>query len=335
MQTVTSRDTFTTTHLRFTVRVVTPLALDEHSGASLRGNFFNAIWHRFCQNHEAPSCAACSLHTLCPVSALAAPLREDNHWGHDLPRPYLIDPPEGGARLYQPGEHFSFGITLIGSIIQYLPYLILSIAQQEQEGLGQRLPENRGQRGRYKVERIESYHPFCGQSQAIYAEGRAMVDVPALSITREECEERARHLNPEQITLRFLTHTRLVDGERLVKRASFRPLFQRLLERYLALERAYGNQQHLLSDDERRALVQQAETIQCISDQTMWNELSSYSNRQKRSTPLSGLLGTATFRGDLQPYLKYLVLGELVHIGKNIVKGCGKYHIVEGTSDNV
>jgi hypothetical protein len=232
--------------------------------------------------------------------------------------------------MYRPDERFSFGITLIGSIVQYLPYLILSITQQEQEGLGQRLPENRGQRGRYKVECIESYHPFSGQCQTIYAEGKARVDVPALSITHEECEERARHLNPEQLTLRFLTHTRLVDGERLVKRAAFRPLFQRLLERYLALERTYGSQQRLLSDDERRSLVQQAETIQCTSDQTTWHELTSYSNRQKRSTPLSGLLGTATFQGDLQPYLTYLVLGELVHIGKNIVKGCGKYHIIEG-----
>lgn len=325
----TSLSTFTTTHLRFTVRVVTPLALDEYSGASLRGNLFNAIWHRFCQNREAPSCAACPLHTLCPVSALVAPLREENQWGHDIPRPYVIDPPESGARRYQPGERFSFGITLIGTIVQYLPYLILSLAQQEQEGLGQRLAENRGQRGRYIVERIETYHPLSGLRQAIYTEGRARVDVPALSITREECEERARRLNPEQITLRFLTPMRLVDSEHLVKRAFFRPLFQRLLERCLSLERSYGSPEHPLSDEERRALIQQAETIQCISDQTRWHELTSYSNRQKRSTPLSGLLGTATFQGDLRPYLTYLVLGELVHVGKNIVKGCGKYQIVE------
>jgi hypothetical protein len=329
MQSLAAHATFTTTHLRFTVRAITPLALDEYSGAALRGNFFNAILRGFCQNRDAPICATCPLHTLCPVSAIVAPLREDSQWGHDIPRPYVIDPPTGGARRYQPGEHFSFGMTLIGSIVQYLPYLILSVPHQEREGVGLRLPENRGQRGRYRVESIESYHPFTGERQTIYAEGRARVDVPALSITRQECEERAQHLNPERITLRFLSHMRLVDREHLVRRASFRPLFQRLLERCIALERTYGSQEQLLSDDERSMLIQQAETVQCIDDQTHWEELTSYSNRQKRSTPLSGLIGSATFQGDLRPYLPYLVLGELIHVGKNIVKGAGKYNIEE------
>lgn len=329
MQPLTSQDTFTTTHLRFTVRATTPLALDEYSGAALRGNFFNAILHGFCHNLAAPTCATCSLHTLCPVSAIVAPLREESQWGHDIPRPYVIDPPAAGARYYQPGECFSFGMTLIGSIVQYLPYLILSVPRQEQEGVGLRLTENHGQRGRYQVENIESYHPFTKERQTIYAEGRARVDVPALSVTRQACEERAQQLNPERITLRFLTHMRLVDREHLVRRISFRPLFQRLLERSLALERTYGCLEQLMPDEERRALAHQAETVQCIDDQTYWEELTSYSNRQKRSTPLSGLLGTATFEGDLRPYLPYLVLGELIHVGKNIVKGCGKYTIEE------
>jgi hypothetical protein len=330
MQAMTPIGTFSTTHLQFTVRVVTSLELDEYSGAALRGSFFNAIWRRFCQNHEAPSCAACPLHTLCPVSAIVAPLREDNIWGHDIPRPYVIDPPTmGETRRYQAGERFSFGMTLIGNIVQYLPYIILSIAQLEREGLGRRLDENRGQRGRYQVECVENYHPFTGQRQTIYAEGRARVDVPAISISGEECAERACHLNPGRITLRFLTHTRLVDHEHLVRRATFRPLFQRLIERCMALERVYGSQESLLPDEERRELVQQAESVQCILDQTHWDELTGYSNRQKRPTQLSGLLGTATFQGDLQPYLKYLVLGELIHVGKNIVKGSGKYRIEE------
>jgi hypothetical protein len=328
MKTVTPTSTFTATCLRFTVRAITPLELDEHSGASLRGNFFNAIWQGFCQNHKAPSCAVCPLHTICPVSAIIAPLREDNIWGHDIPRPYVIDPPMG-RRRYQPEECFSFGMTFIGTSIQYLPYIMLSIGQLEQKGLGRRLADNRGQRGCFQVECIESYHPFTSQSQTIYAEGRAKVDVPALSITGEECEERARHLNREQITLHFLTHMRLVDREHLVKRASFRPLFQRLLERCLALERTYGSQENLLADGERRALLQQAEAVQCIHDQTWWEELTSYSSYRKRGTPLSGWLGTATFQGDLQPFLKFLVLGELVHAGKNIVKGCGRYTIEE------
>ena len=104
----------TTTHLTFTVQAVTPLQLDEFSGASLRGNFFNAVWRRFCTNKSSPSCAACPIHDSCPVSTLVAPLREESARGQDIPRPYVIIPPQEGERYYQVGEQFSFGMTLIG-----------------------------------------------------------------------------------------------------------------------------------------------------------------------------------------------------------------------------
>lgn len=73
--------TLTTTHLLFTVKAVTPLELDAYSGAALRGGFFNAIWYRFCTNKDAPVCSECPLHESCPVSALVAPLREDDTGG--------------------------------------------------------------------------------------------------------------------------------------------------------------------------------------------------------------------------------------------------------------
>src|SRR5450631_3820777 len=89
-----------TTHLEFTVKTITPLELDEYSGAALRGNFFNAIWQRFCTNKSALTCAACPLHSTCPVSTLVAPLREEDARGQDIPRPYIIVPPHDGARYY-------------------------------------------------------------------------------------------------------------------------------------------------------------------------------------------------------------------------------------------
>jgi len=90
-----------THHFLFTTEVVSPLELDEHSGAALRGNFFDAVWTRFCNNKAAPTCADCPLHSMCPVSTLVAPLREENERGRDIPRPYVILPPFG-ARHYEP-----------------------------------------------------------------------------------------------------------------------------------------------------------------------------------------------------------------------------------------
>ena len=321
----------TTTHLWFTVRAATALELDVYSGAALRGSFFNAIWERFCTNKVAPTCAQCPLHATCPVSAIVAPLREDNSWGQDIPRPYVILPPLEGAHHYQPGEHFSFGMTLIGDIIQLLPYIMLSITQLEAEGLGHRLPQNAGQRGRLHVEQIEVYHPWTEQRQTIYRAGDTLVNRPIVSVDIQDCLQRAEQLNPEQITLDFITPLRLIDREHLVRQPILRPLLQRLLERYLALEHHYGNADLALSRGDRDTLLHQAEAITCSADRTRWQELSSYSNRQKRATPIGGLIGQATFTGPLAPLLPLLTIGELIHVGKNAVKGNGHYRIRAAT----
>ena len=241
MQALFRSATLTTTHLWFTVRATTVLELDAYSGASLRGSFFNAIWYRFCTNKSAPSCGKCPLHEACPVSAIVAPLREESASGQDIPRPYVIIPPLEGERRYQPEEQFAFGITFFGNIIQLLPYIMLSLSELEAEGLGRRLDENGGQRGRFHVERVEVYHPWTDERQTIYAEGSTRVNSSIISVRIEECLQRAETISQEKLTLKFITPLRLVDHEHLVKTAYLRPLIQRLLERYMTLEQYYGN----------------------------------------------------------------------------------------------
>ncbi len=322
-----------TYHLLFTTVVVRPLELDDHSGAALRGNLFESVWQRFCTNKLANTCAECPLHTMCPVSALVAPLREERPRGRDVPRPYIILPPLGDARRYEPGETFAFGLTLFGTIIELLPYIVLSLNTLEASGLGRKLPENRGQRGTFKIQCIESYHPITGERQALYQAGKAVTQAPTLAVTPEDIARRAATLAPKRVTLDFLTPTRLVDREQLVRSAAFRPLVLRLLERRFALEVTYGelregeemarSPHELYADD----LVRLATDIVCTRDDTMWEEVQSYSNRQHRFTPISGFHGKATFSGDMAPFADLLVWGELIHVGKNVVKGNGWYKI--------
>ena len=131
-----------THHFLFTAEVVTPLELDDHSGSALRGMLFDAVWKRFCTNKISPTCADCPLHTVCPVSAIVAPLREEHVRGRDIPRPYIILPPLGEARKYAPGDLLLFGLTLFGSIVELLPYIILSIGAVETYGLGLKCQQN-------------------------------------------------------------------------------------------------------------------------------------------------------------------------------------------------
>ena len=74
-----------------------------------------------------------------------------------------------------------------------------------------------------------------------------------------------------------------------------------------------------------------------MADRTRWVEVRSYSARQGRLTPISGLVGPATIDGDLAALRAVLVWGELVRVGKNAVTGAGWYRIVQAgdTGDEV
>src|SRR5947209_8017650 len=235
-------DGLVTHHLLFTAEVVMPLELDDHSGAALRGSFFEAVWGRFCTNKTAATCADCPLHTMCPVSALVAPLREENPRGRDIPRPYVVIPPQGQGQRYEVGSQLTFGLTLFGSIVELLPYIMLSAHGLEENGIGRKLRENKGQRGRYTIKQVESCHPFNSQREVIYQVGRPLVDAPTIVVTATDIAARAEILSTELLALDFLTPTRLTDREKLVHQPAFRPLVQRLSERLAALTETYGSQ---------------------------------------------------------------------------------------------
>jgi len=317
-----------THHLLFIAQVVTPLMLDEHSGSALRGNLFQAVWERFCTNKASANCADCPLHTTCAVSALVAPLREEHIRGRDIPRPYIILPPLGEIRRYEPGETLQFGITLFGSIIQFLPYLMLSINMLEAAGLGACLADNLGRRGRFRIITVENYNPISGERHNLYAKGEQLFHMPTVAVTDDDIRKRAESLPDDHVTLTFLTPTRIIEREHLLQRASFAPIIHRLLERLMALEEAYGDGEGAsMTREELRSLVEQAEQIECIEDHTQWADVKSYSSRQKRFTPIGGLIGKATFAGNLASLREYLLWGQLIHIGKSCVKGDGWYRI--------
>ncbi len=317
-----------THHFLFVAQVITPLELDDHSGSALRGMFFDAVWKRFCTNKASPTCADCPLHPLCPVSALVAPLREENARGRDIPRPYIVLPPLGKARRYEPGQELLFGITLFGNIVQLFPYIVLSLPLLESSGLGKRVTEGGKQRGRFQIKRIDAYHPLSKERRTIYQADHRLVDTPALSVTADEVRAKAATLATDTLTLHFLTPTRLVEQAHPLRKMAFRPLIWRLFDRLTALQGEYGDSSNGESiTGDLYQMLDLAESVRCIEDATAWEEVQSYSHRQRSFSPIGGLCGRVTFAGDLAPFRELLIWGELIHVGKNCVKGNGWYTI--------
>jgi hypothetical protein len=262
-------------HLRFTLKIETPLELDEHQGAALRGMLFNALRGPtrnpalgFCTQRHLTTCADCALVAVCPVASLVATLNPQAERGRDVPRPYAIVPPLTGQTRYRPGETFTFGLTLFGQALSLFPYVVMALNQAGPGGLGKKLPQperpDRYQRGRFSLHSAQAVNLLTGEIQEVLQANNPQVQQPVLPVTEAQVMEYSQHLLSHpiksslngqnsglvgqagltdglvQLTLHFKTPTRIIADKKLLKTPQLSPIFHRLLDRLAALSREFG-----------------------------------------------------------------------------------------------
>jgi CRISPR-associated endoribonuclease Cas6 len=329
---------FTVYCLEVVIEAATPLALDRYCGSALRGAFFRALWERFCTNRESPTCEECPLVTACPVTSLLAPLRDEAPRGRNVPRPYIITAPyrgEGETNYYKPGETFTFGLALIGNIAKLYPYVVRAFQVMEQNNLGHPLTELRGRRGKILIREIRSHHPITDERQILWQQGEKRPEPLQLCVTSDDIASRAKQLPTDHLTIDFLSPTRLIANEHVLTRPHFSTLVMRLAQRLEEIQQEYGSpmpgtnegNEEISGREWYLSLKEKATHVQLEHDETQWADVQSYSARQKRSTPIGGIVGRASFVGDVSQFRELLTWGEILHVGKNIVKGGGTYRI--------
>lgn len=238
--------------------------------------------------------------------------------------------------MLQPGDCLAFDVTLLGTAIDYFHRAMLSLPIVETGGVGSRLRCLGGRRGRAHIQKVEALGLGESVQESLYERDRRVVRRPTVHITAEAVTRQAEQLATDRLTLEFLTPTRLkADGQWLTQ-PEFRPLILRLAERLEALEEAYGDDDGLGSQETRQINSQRydslgalASQVRMVAQQTVWIDLSSYSRRQSKVTPIGGFVGEATYEGELTDLREMLVWGEVCHVGKNTVKGDGCYRIVQ------
>ena len=337
---------FTAHRLRFVTEVQSTIELNEHQGSAIRGSLFHAMRRRFCGNRKADECAACPLVAACPVATLVSTLKPGSVRGRDVPRPFTVQPPlpgEGGhpvederGRLffrYRQGERFEFGLTLYAQALQLFPYVVLTAKTFEEGGIGRRVERDDGRwrRGVLTIREVWAENPLTGERQPVIESGDDMVQIPDAPITHAQvCKFASMQVGKSasgRVAIRFLTPTRIIERGRLLKPHQFRfkPLFQRLLDRLEALSRDFSDTK---LEVDFPALVKAAEGVRVVDNRLWWEELRSYSTRQRKDTPTSGLLGTVELEADdWRPFLRWLVWGQFVHVGKDATKGNGWYEL--------
>ncbi len=359
---------FTAHRLIFMTTAQEVIELNEHQGSALRGALFHALRHRFCAFARQPEaeCGSCALAQTCPVAQLVSTLNPEHARGQDRPRPFTVQPPiaEGGWHVadaspitmghyweredgsgvfrYEPGETLVFGLTLYAHAMQWFPYVVLALQEFESDGLGRKVEQydGRWRRGRLSVREVWAENPLTGERQPVLRQGERMVKVPDVPVTHEQIlaqhERGWTRAEPAtdrvQLTIRFLTPTRLIERGHLLKPETFafRPFLQRLLERLEALSEAFCDTPLQVDFP---ALLAAAEGVRVVDNRLGWEDVRSYSTRRRAESPIGGLVGRVTLAAeDWTPFLPWLLWGQFTHVGKDAVKGNGWYEVKVGES---
>lgn len=321
-------------HIRFTVRAETPIAFHGFKGSALRGAFAGTLRRAFCP--EAQRQPVDPLHkAICPACQLLDAEQASRQYG-DIRRPYAIRPPLDGKQNYLPGELLHFDVVLFGDKLTYFPYLIMTVQRMGAEaGVGRR--DQSGQRGRFSIQRVEAINPLTGELQLLLEAGDSMVRLPALPITHAQVLTAAGRLltaleqQNKCLTVHCRTPMRLMSGGQKVETAEFFPLAKQAVLRVLDLsaQHAGARPDIRLKED----IYPFADRVMLVKDETHWWDLKGYSGRLERRQVLGGLMGRAVYRTEeWQPLLPWLMWGQIVQVGKNIVKGCGIYQLEAGAA---
>jgi hypothetical protein len=340
----------TLSHLRLTIVPEQTLHLPaQNKGNSLRGGFGTAFRRLVCVDMSW-ECATCTLRYQCPYTQVFNPFIPPDApqftGNQNIPRPFVFKPPLTEQTAYRPDEPLVFDLVLVGEAIDYLPYFIVAFRELGASGFGLN-------RVRVRLERVEAV-AADGTLGRVYEADTNVVRPPAPmelpvantltpTLSRSEREfdpapsqgEGELHSLPRSereldLALQFLTPTALKAGSgvgregEMVRRPAFHHVLKRLRDRVNALATFYGGGP---LDLDFKALGEAAERIETARDDTHWVDRERFSGRRGVRHDLSGFAGTLTVRGDLDPFLPLLRLGEYVHVGKNAVFGNGWYEV--------
>lgn len=127
-----------------------------------------------------------------------------------------------------------------------------------------------------------------------------------------------------QVSLRFLTPTRLKQQSKITHAPTFRDLCAALLRRLSQLVLVHGNGQWKVDE---AALLSQAEQVTTQQSDLKPITWARFSSRQQQSIRMGGVVGEITFQGPLQPFLSLLWAGQWLHIGRGSTFGNGQYQV--------
>ncbi|MFM9971989.1 MAG: CRISPR system precrRNA processing endoribonuclease RAMP protein Cas6 [Burkholderiales bacterium] len=298
---------------RFTFRAEDNIQLPQYAGSLLRGQFGAALRRAACIT-GLKHCPACPLFRTCAYPAIfetPAPAQHALQKFSHVPNPYVIEPPPFGTRDIAAGAPLSFNVVLIGRALGQLPLIVYALQRALSDGLGK-------QRAKAHLETVqwedgEALVPVWDVERGRVLEHQPGLAVPAI----EDCAAVTLHIHTP---LRLQHQGKPLGANQLSPRA----LITTLLRRASLLFELHADLPGALADPHE--LATRAEQLHDKRD-LRWLDWTRYSSHQHQEMTLGGVVGTWQLQGDLGTLLRWLWLGQWLHVGKSAVMGMGGYRL--------
>ncbi len=307
-------DDFTFVPLSFCLVAEENLKLPSFKGATLRGRLGYMLKRLTCSVPKG-SCRECVLNSRCVYGRVFEPnpsLPSKRY--ASVPRPFALFASPDDFR----GKSLIFNLTLIGDAAQDLPYFVYAFDILGKEGLG-------GSKSKFDLEWVKLVRPGR-EDLSVYNSQTEALSLNCPPVTWADCMEGINSSSAHKATLLFHSPLRIKEKGDLMVDFSFPTFISRLKERIELLSHLYCGAPFPQEDEETDPL---ATKVVVEKSSLRWQELERYSSRQKTKMKLGGLIGMVTFKGDLTPFMPYLVLGQHIHVGQGTTFGLGKYEILE------
>lgn len=305
---------------RFTAVFERDPELPAFAGSLLRSVFGLALRQGACMT-GMPQCEPCPLYRTCAYPAIFAAPPRDTQFGQrfsQVPNPYVMEPPPLKMCRLPAGKALVWHQVLVGAAtLRQLPLVAHAWERSLRAGWGER--RVRGQL--LQLEHVDGaslcHSVFDPDTRRLLPHEHSLSWPADIAAAHAD----AAHLD-------FDTPLRLQHDGRPLRPGELSPrkLVADLLRRCnLMLDLHLGIRP---APFDAHALVAHAATLHDDRGALRWREDTRYSARQRQEVPLGGVLGRWTLRGDLQPLLPWLWLGQWLHLGKNATHGLGGFRLV-------
>ncbi len=312
--------------------VTRPLRFTGGVGEALLAATREAMLKRGCLRDRAHKgqCLNCALLPRCAVWPLIAPSDPTRRQRGVFVRPWVPRLPDLPS-IVPVGERVTFGLTVVqdGTFPAlwgaFAAAFVGAARQLEEWGFGDLVttPGGPARRGVLSVGRVRWLNPVTGETQPfVYTEDAPMPP----PFWFEGQQPAARSPQPAggadddmgHLRVAFLTPTRLVAGDAVLRSPECGTLVRRITERLEAV--CAGSQVAPPADLDAVAAVAAAGRLQIAADETRWE------GGDKRG----GLRGTVAYTGaayDLAAVLPALRWGQVLGVGKGAQNGAGRMEV--------